>query len=148
MTPLTSSGRILRSLLAIFVGIAVGIALTLVTDALFRLFGVLPPLGQKAGNGPLLLATMYRTVYGIIGAFITARFAPYNPMAHVLVAGLMGFAANALGAVATWNQDLGPHWYPIALTLLVLPAAWLGGKLWLARNPDSRDKYAMKSVEP
>jgi hypothetical protein len=123
-----------RGLLAIFAGIVVSIVLTLGSDALLRLVGVLPPAGQKAGSGPLLFAVVYRCVYGVIGAYITARLAPYKPMGHVLVGGTMGLAANALGAIATWNQDLGPHWYPIALTILALPAAWLGGKLWLSRN--------------
>ncbi len=59
-------------------------------------------------------------------------------MAHVLILGLMGLAANALGTVSTWNKGpaFGPHWYPITLTVLALPTAWLGGKLWLARHAD------------
>jgi hypothetical protein len=34
--------------------------------------GVLPRLGQPAGSKPLLLATVYRTVYGIAGSYIAA----------------------------------------------------------------------------
>jgi hypothetical protein len=74
-------------------------------------------------SGLLLIATAYRTVYGIIGGYITARLAPFRPMAHALVGGFMGLAANALGAIATWNQNLGPHWYPLALTVQALPGA-------------------------
>ena len=39
-------------------------------------------------------------------------------------------AGALVGAVATWNAGLGPHWYPIALVVLALPQAWLGGKLY------------------
>ena len=138
MTPRSSSTAIWRSLGAIFAGILTGIILTLGTDALLQRAGVIPPQGQPATSDPLLLATLYRTIYGVIASYITARLAPYKPMAHVLVAGAMGVAANALGAIATWNKNLGPHWYPIALTLLALPTAWVGGRLWLAKHPGTR----------
>jgi hypothetical protein len=99
-----------------------------------------------AGSGLLLLATAYRTVYGIISSYVVAWLAPHKPMAHVLVAGLMGLAANALGAIATWNKNLGPHWYPIALTVLALPTAWVGGKLWLAKQAGSPTEETAKSA--
>lgn len=138
MTPRSSSTTIWRSLGAIFAGIIVGIILTIGTDALLQKAGAVPPQGKPATSGPLLFATLYRTIYGIIASYITARLAPYKPMAHVLMAGAMGAAANALGAVATWDKNLGPQWYPIALTVLALPTAWAGGKLWLTKHPGAR----------
>jgi len=43
----------------------------------------------------------------------------------------IGLALSTLGAAATWNKGpaFGPHWYPLALVVLALPTAWLGGKL-------------------
>jgi len=37
------------------------------------------------------------------------------------------------GTVATWNKGpaFGPHWYPVALIVLAMPTAWLGGKLYV-----------------
>ena len=35
--------------------------------------GVFPPLGQPTGNALLLLATIYRTIFGIAGCYLTAR---------------------------------------------------------------------------
>jgi len=138
MTPGSYSSGIWRSLGAIFAGIVLGIVLSIGTDVLLRLAGVFPPLGQQMSSGLLLLATVYRTVYGVVSSYTTARLAPQKPMAHVLILGLMGLAANALGTVSTWNKGpaFGPHWYPIALTVLALPTAWLGGKLWLATQTD------------
>lgn len=97
-------------------------------------------------SGLLLLATVYRTIYGVLSSYITARLAPQKPMAHVLILGLMGLAANALGTVSTWHNGpaFGPHWYPIALTVLALPTAWLGGKLWLARQADASSRQTAK----
>jgi hypothetical protein len=45
----------------------------------------------------------------------------------------VGLAVSIAGAAATWNKGpaFGPHWYPLALIVLAMPQAWLGGKLRL-----------------
>lgn len=45
--------------------------------------------------------------------------------------GAIGILLTAAVTVATWNKGpaFGPHWYPIALIVLALPCAWVGGKL-------------------
>lgn len=79
----------------------------------------------------MLLATAYRTVYGVVGSYITARLAPNQPMRHALVLGVLGLAVSIVGAVVTWNKGpaFGPHWYPLALVALAMPPAWVGGRL-------------------
>jgi hypothetical protein len=121
--------KIWQSIWAIFAGVAAGIVVTLVTDAVLHKAGVFPPAGQPAGDGPLALATAYRTIYGIGGAYLTARLAPSRPMLHAMILGVLGFIASLAGAVATWNkmEIYGPHWYPVALVVLALPQSWLGG---------------------
>jgi hypothetical protein len=42
-------------------------------------------------------------------------------MKHVMILGLLGTLLGVVGVVATWNRDLGPHWYPIALAVLAIP---------------------------
>ena len=118
-----------QSIVAVLAGILVGVALSLGTDELLHLAGVFPPWGQPTGDSPLILATAYRIVYSIIGSYVVARLAPSRPMAHALAAGIVGFVASIAGAVATWNRDLGPHWYPIAVAAIALPCAWAGCKL-------------------
>jgi hypothetical protein len=72
----------------------------------------------------------YRTAYGVVGGYIAARLAPHSPMRHALVLGVIGFVLSAAGAfVAITKHDLGPAWYPIALALISIPTAWLGGFL-------------------
>jgi hypothetical protein len=41
-----------------------------------------------------------------------------------------------VATVATWNKGpaFGPHWYPIALVLVSIPCAWIGGKLYEKRQ--------------
>ena len=77
-----------------------------------------------------LLALSYRIVFTILGTYIIARMAPYSPMRHALVGGLIGFVVSLAGAIAAIPMNLGPTWYPIALALTALPCAWLGGILY------------------
>jgi drug/metabolite transporter (DMT)-like permease len=120
-----------RSILAVLAGIIVGVILSLVTDEVLHAIGVFPPWDQPPGNGPLLLATAYRTVYGILGSYVMARLAPNRPMRHALIGGVIGLVVSTVGAVVTWNKGpvFGPHWYPLALIVLAIPTAWMGGRL-------------------
>ncbi|MDE3186288.1 MAG: hypothetical protein KGM96_02040 [Acidobacteriota bacterium] len=127
--------HILKSVGAVLAGVLVGVLLSLGTYSLLRAAGVFPALGERVADPLLVLATVYRTVYGIVSSYITAWLAPNRPMTHVLVLGSLGLAVNVLGTVVTWNKGpaFGPHWYPVALIVLALPTAWAGGKLFLSR---------------
>ena len=118
-----------RSIFAVLVGIVVGIIITLATDIALYAAGVFPALGQPMSDRLLLLATAYRSVYSVLSCYIIARLAPDRPMQHALIGGVVSFVVSLIGAVATWNRGLGPHWYPIALVLLSMPLAWAGGKI-------------------
>jgi hypothetical protein len=120
-----------RSVLALLAGMFAAIVLTLVTDAVLHKLRVFPPFGSRVPGPLLLLATGYRTLYGVAASYLTAYLAPYRPLAHAIIGGAIGFAASLAGAIATWNGGpaFGPHWYPIALVVLALPQAWFGG--WL-----------------
>ncbi len=120
-----------RSVLALLAGFLVAVVLSLVTDLLLHQFGFYPALGQPATSSQLAAAVAYRGVYGILSSWVTARLAPYNPLGHALVSGAIGTAIALVGVITTWNLNLGPHWYPIALVVLALPEAWIGGKLRL-----------------
>ncbi len=133
MTETQGPRRIGRSIGAVLAGMFAGIILSLGTDVVLHAIGVFPPWGQSmvGFDGPLLLATAYRTIYGIAGSYIIARLAPDRPMMHALVGGFVGLIVSILGAAVTWNKGpaFGPHWYPLALIVLAMPTAWAGGKL-------------------
>jgi hypothetical protein len=124
-----------RSIGAVGVGTVVGILLTLGTDAVFYGVGVLPKAGQVPSTGALLLATVYRCVFGVVGSYVIAAIAPNRPMQHALVGGFLGVLAATVGTIATWNKgpEYAAHWYPIALILTAMPCAWLGGKLRMSQ---------------
>jgi hypothetical protein len=119
----------IRSVGAVLAGILVNVILSIATDAALNAAGVFPPLSEpEMFTTPLLLlATAYRTVYGVAGAYLTSRLAPNHPMGHALALGLIGLLACGAGAVAMWGH--GPAWYPIALVVLAMPCAWVGGRL-------------------
>ena len=125
----TPSRHIGRSILALLAGMLTAIILSIGTDLALHAIGFTPPLGQPMSDPWLMLATPYRTIYGVIASYIVARLAPNRPMQHALIAGFIGLIVSIAGAVATWNSGLGPHWYPLSLVVLAVPPAWVGGKL-------------------
>jgi hypothetical protein len=128
--------KILKSVGAVLAGIALDILLSIGTDTLLHAAGILPALGQRWPDNLLVVATSYRTTYGVLSSYLTARLAPDRPMGHALAGGVLGMVLGIVGAVLTWNKGLefGPHWYPIALIVLALPGAWVGGKLYRGKR--------------
>lgn len=129
-TPQKSIGR---SIWAVTAGFLVVVTLSLGTDAALHAAGIDPALGKRMSNSLFVVATVYRSVFGILGSYVTARLAPNSPMKHTMIGAAIGTVLAAFGAVATWNKDLGPHWYPVALMLTAFPTGWIGAKLRLAQ---------------
>ena len=118
-----------RSVWAVVAGILVAVLLTTLIDFVLHATGVYPGSGTPLTDGLAALATAYRVAIGIGGAWLTARLAPNRPMLHALIAGGIGAFVALVGVVVTWNSNLGPHWYGIALAVLALPQSWLGARL-------------------
>ncbi len=106
--------RIGRSIGALLAGFLTVLILSLGTDFVLHAVGVFPRLGQPMADALLLLATVYRTVYGVAGSYITARLAPDRPMQHALAGGVVGLILSTVGAVVTWNRGTpsGPTGIP------------------------------------
>ena len=119
-----------RSIWAVVAGVLVIIVVTTLVDIVLHVTGVLPPMDQPINNSLALLATSYRIVISIGGAWLTARLAPEKPMKHALILGCVGVVLGLVGVVATWNMELGPRWYPILLTVLAIPQCWAGGRIY------------------
>jgi len=124
-----------RSIGAVAAGLFVIIAVTTLVDVLFHAIGVFPPMDQPIDDRLALLATAYRIVISVAGAWLTARLAPNQPMKHVLILGYVGVVLGLVGVIATWNMGLGPRWYPVALAVLAIPQCWAGGRMYLALSP-------------
>jgi hypothetical protein len=127
-------GQVLvRRILSVLAGFLVIVILSVVTDTALESTGVFPPPDKGLFDTRLLLlALTYRSIYSVIGCYITARLAPDRPVAHALALGLLGVVVSTAGTIAA--QNLGPAWYGIALAVLALPLSWLGGTLYESRS--------------
>ena len=141
-TPMPNTGdhprRLGRSVLAIFLGFIAVVILSLGTDEVLHLLKVYPPWSVPMRDPGLnALALSYRIVFTILGGYIAARYAPYAPMRHAVILGVVGLVPGAGGVVVSiMKPDLGPSWYPIALAIVGLPCCWLGGALYRAKHPE------------
>ena len=130
-TPVASL-RLGRSVFAILAGLVLNAVLSTATDVLLSVLGVFPALSEYGQadsftNPMLALALVYRTLFGVLGCYVTARLAPRQPLLHALILGAIGFSIGVAGAITMWTGSSG--WYAIAITLVTLPAARIGGLL-------------------
>jgi hypothetical protein len=119
-----------KSILAVAAGVVFIVVVTTLVDFVLHAAGVYPPWAQPIGNRLAVLATSYRIVISVAGAWLTARLAPRDPMKHAMILGYVGIVLGLIGVVTTWNLGLGPHWYPIALAVVAVPQCWVGGKIY------------------
>ena len=114
-----------------FAGMLAIVVLSIGTDMALHATGAYPPFGQPMSDALFLLATAYRTVYGVAGSYIAARLAPDRPMQHALALGVVGLVVSIVGTVVTWGRgpEFGPAWYPLAIIAIAMPCGWAGGRL-------------------
>jgi hypothetical protein len=123
---------------AIATGFLAVVLLSLITDQILHVLKVYPPWNQPMRDPRLnLLALAYRIAFTVFGGYLAARLSARSPMRQVWILGIVGTAFGTLGVVSTWNLDLGPHWYPIALALTAIPCTWLGGRLVWGNDRDA-----------
>ena len=65
-----------RSIWAVVAGVLVIIVVTTLVDIVLHAVHVFPPMNQPIDDGLAALATAYRIVISIGGAWLTARLAP------------------------------------------------------------------------
>ena len=117
-----------KSILSVFTGFITVVILSMGTDFILEALNIFPPPGKGFFiTWMLLLALIYRSIYTIAGGYVAAMIAPYRPMRHVRILGIIGTAAGTIGVIVGWNMSA--HWYPIALAVTAFPLTWLGGKL-------------------
>jgi hypothetical protein len=122
----------LKSIWGVVAGVLFIIVVTTLVDIVLHVTGVYP--SNKLTDTLAVLASSYRLVISIAGAYLTAKLAPQNPLKHAIILGGVGIVLGLIGVIATWNADLGPRWYPVSLVILALPQCWLGGWLFVRRQ--------------
>jgi hypothetical protein len=122
--------NILKSIGAVLTGlIFIGVTHNLV-DFILESLGIFTPTTVRFDTPWMVItATIYRTILSIVGCYLTGILAPSRPMLHAMILGFIGLVLSTAAAIATIPLDWGPAWYPIALVIVTLPCAWVGGKL-------------------
>jgi hypothetical protein len=121
--------NIIKSIWAVLLGFITVALLSIVTDAFFEKVGILPDQTHPDAitTWMLVLALLYRSLYTVLGGYLTARLAPSRPMRHVYVLMGLGLIGGVAGAITGWSY--GNHWYPVLLAITGPAFVWLGGRL-------------------
>ncbi|HET9425627.1 MAG TPA: hypothetical protein VFO55_09665 [Gemmatimonadaceae bacterium] len=119
----------MRSVWAILAGFILIGVLGFGTDAIMK---AMSPWAFNESGGTsniwiLIVQMLYSAVYGVVGCYVAARLAPSHPMRHALILGLIGLLAGGYANFLLWGHV--PAWFPIINVLLIMPLAWLGGRL-------------------
>ena len=121
---------ILRSVLAVLCGLIFILITHSATDFILESFGFFTPTTVRFDTPWMLVtAIIYRAIFSVIGCYITGLIAPSRPILHAMILGIIGLVLSTVGTIVAIKMDLSPAWYPIALVVMSLPCAWLGGKL-------------------
>jgi len=121
----------LKSILAVVAGFLTVAVLSVITDEILHATGIMPRLAMLPTDDALL-ALSYRSIFAVLGGYVTAKLAPQNAMKHVWILagiGLLGGLAGALGM----PPEYGPKWYAWAIAIEAIPLVWLGGTLAKAK---------------
>jgi hypothetical protein len=119
----------LRSILAIAAGFVLIVLLAVGTDGIAHAMrpDIFGPNSSTSNVPYLVIAIVYVSVYATAGCWLAAALAGRRPMLHALILGLLGLFFNIAAVPGMWA--LFPRWYTIVSLILVMPCAWLGGKL-------------------
>src|SRR5438034_4507638 len=71
-----------QSIWAVVAGAVVAIVATTLVDVVLHIAHVFPPINDPINDALALLATSYRVVIGVAGAWLTARLAPDKRLKH------------------------------------------------------------------
>jgi hypothetical protein len=90
------------------VALLAGIFLSLGTHLVLHGAHVFPPWGAPmvGYDRAILLATIYRKIFGVLGSYIAARLAPNRPLLHAVIFGFVGFAVSLLGLCSSNSSPI------------------------------------------
>ena len=120
---------LLRSILAVLVGIVVCVVLIVGIEAIGYLLypGIDPDNPETIPTGALLLVVTAYLVGTFCGAWLAAGLAGRAPMMHALVIGVLFLGASVPNLIR--HRDVHPPWFVVACLGLFVPAALVGGRL-------------------
>lgn len=123
--------NLFKSIGVIFLGVFVTVIFSHGTDFILEYLGIFPTIGQSEFDTWMyILAIIYRTLFSAVAGYLVASLAPDRPMRLVIILGIVGTTAAALGVIAAVSTGL-VVWYPVMIAVLAFPSVWAGGKVQL-----------------
>jgi nitrate/nitrite transporter NarK len=122
--------KLLKSIGVILLGFVITGLLSVITDFLLEATGILPdPKKGLFETSAIIVVLFYRGIYTIFAGYVVAKFAPYKPITHALILGVIG---TLITVAATNNPSLSgkaPLWFGYTLAITIIPCMWLGVKI-------------------
>lgn len=123
----------MKTALAVIAAFIITGVLSSGTDHIFHITGIYPPYGEPMfETNLLLLASAYRIIFQIAGAYVMAIIAKENAMKAGWIVGVLGTILWIVGGFLM--MDMGPIWYSLLGAILSIPTVMLGVKLYNSRN--------------
>jgi hypothetical protein len=116
-----------KSILSVLAGFVFVVLSSTLCDLILQKMGIMKDPFDQNPAWFIAFVVFYRNLFSAIGSYIMARLAPSFPMRHALIGGCIGLVLSVIGAIIMW--DVPPRWYALALVVLALPSAWIGGKI-------------------
>ncbi len=122
-----------RLIFSILAGFIVTALLSTAVDFVLEKAGIFPPYGEPFfDTGLVLLASAYRALFQIFGAYVAAGIAKDKANKAVWIIGSLGTIFWLLGTFL--KPQAGPLWYGLLGAALSLPTTLTGGKLYELRT--------------
>jgi hypothetical protein len=120
--------KTLKSIGAILTGFLAAAILSIISDLVMGKLGLMSmDTFKESPTWVILMVTIYRFIFNVLGCYIAASLAPDRPMRHAMIIGVIGLVLSIIGSIIMWEHAV--PWYNISIILMALPSAWIGGKL-------------------
>lgn len=119
----------IRFLLSIVAGIAVTMALSVITRQILHWVVGFPKIGEPEFETDLLIISLiYHSIYAVIGAIVTSHLAREKARKAAFALGTKEVIMWILGMILLWKH--AAPWYNLSKAALGIPLAMLGWKLY------------------
>lgn len=125
--------RTVNKIAAVIAGFLAVAVLSIATDTVLEKTGIFPPPSEQGLfiTWMLVLALAYRSLYAVLGGYVTARLSPEHPAKQVFAVAILGTIGGTAGIIYGWNMS--DHWYPIALAVTAYPLTTFGGRMGIPK---------------
>lgn len=127
VSPDTNQTSLIRHIVPVLAGTIITVMLTVVTTGWLSVRGLMPAAGEPMGAGALVLGTLYRAFFVVVGSHLAARLAPAGQprIRYALAVGVLMLVVSVVAAVS--ERSAAPMAFLLLNIALPVPCAIVGG---------------------